>query len=181
MKKTLTLLFIPLAAALLSSCVTNDYDSGYNYGNNGYYNNGYYNNGYYYGQPPPPPRRYYRDDRYDDDYRHDNRRHYRDDDRHYRDDDRRQKNNRPETGEFQAGGGAKEYSFSAGHYRCTITILDGSVGFNTIVIRAGGNKRSQTIGAKFQRGQSFDVPIDRDSTGLRISDTGRGRYRVSVR
>ena len=101
----------------------------------------------------------------------------RDDRRHH---DRHQ-NDRPQAGEFQAGGGAKEYSFAPGHSRCTITILDGSVGFNTIVIRAGGAKRSQTISATFQRGQSFDVPIDRNSTGLRISDTGRGRYRVSVR
>ena len=59
--------------------------------------------------------------------------------------------------------------------------MDGSVGFKTVVIRNGGAKRSQTINATFQRGQSFDVHIDRDSTGLRISDTGRGRYRVSVR
>jgi hypothetical protein len=169
MKKALTFLFLAVSAALFSSCVTDDYD--YGYGNSGYYGQpppARYDNRYYYDDRPPPPR-------YDDRYRDD--RYYRDDRRHH---DRHQ-HDRPQDGEFQAGGGAKEYAFPAGYSRCTITILDGSVGFNTIVIRAGGAKRSQTIGAKFQRGQSFNVPIDRNSTGLRISDTGRGRYRVSVR
>ena len=168
MKKALTFLFLAVSAALFSSCVTDDYD--YGYGNSGYYGQPAprYDNRYYYDDRPPPPR-------YDDRYRDD--RSYRDDRRHH---DRHQQD-RPQSGEFQAGGGAKEYSFAPGHSRCTITILDGSVGFNTIVIRSGGAKRSQTISAKFQRGQSFDVPIDRNSTGLRISDTGRGRYRVSVR
>ena len=179
MRKLSAFLLAAVCAAIFSSCVTDDFD----YGNGA--------GGYYYGQPPPPQYgrhyyddRYYYDDRpppprYDDRYR-DGR--YRDD--RHRDDrhphDRRQ-HDRPQAGEFQAGGGAKEYAFPAGCTRCTITVLDGSVGFNTIVVRAGGAKRSQTIGATFQRGQSFDVPIDRNSTGLRISDTGRGRYRVSVR
>ena len=168
MKKALTFLFLAVSAALFSSCITDDYD--YGYGNGGYYGQPpppRYDNRYYYDDRPPPPR-------YDDRYR---------DDRYYRDDrhhDRRQ-HGAPGAGEFQAGGGAKEYPFPAGHTRCVITVLDGSVGFNTIVIRAGGAKRSQTIGATFQRGQSFEVPIDRNSTGLRISDTGRGRYRVAVR
>ena len=161
MNKTLPFLLLAVSAALFTSCVTDDYD--YGYGNGGYYGQPAprYDNRYYYDdRPPPPPPRYdyrYRDDR---------------DDRHHHD--------RPQAGEFQAGGGAKEYAFAPGRTRCVITILDGSVGFNTIVIRSGGAKRSQTISARFQRGQSFDVPIDRNSTGLRISDTGRGRYRVSV-
>ena len=168
MKKALTFILFAVSAALFSSCITDDYD--YGYGNGGYYGQPpppRYDNRYYYDDRPPPPR-------YDDRYR---------DDRYYRDDrhhDRRQ-HGAPSAGEFQAGGGAKESPFPAGHTRCVITVLDGAVGFNTIVIRAGGAKRSQTIGATFQRGQSFDVPIDRNSTGLRISDTGRGRYRVSVR
>ena len=164
MKKALAFLLLAVSAALFSSCITDDYDSGY--GNNGYYYGQpapRYDNRYYYDDRPPPPRYDYR-------YR---------DDRDYRDD--RRHHDAPREGEFQAGGGAKEYTFAPGHTRCTITIIDGSVGFNTIVIRAGGAKRSQTISATFQRGQSFNVPIDRNSTGLRISDTGRGRYRVSVR
>ncbi len=174
MKKALPFLLLAASTALFSSCITDDYD--YGYGNGGYYNGGYYND-----RPPPPPRydnRYYRDDRDYRDYRDD--RYYRDDrhrdDRHH---DRRQGS--PTSQEFQASGSAKEFAFPAGNSRCTITVVDGSVGFKTVVIRNGGAKRSQTINATFQRGQSFDVHIDRDSTGLRISDTGRGRYRVSVR
>ena len=174
MKKILPFLLFAASAALFSACVTDDY---------GYSNGGYYNGGYYNDRPPPPPRydnryypddrdyrdyRDYRDDRYRDDRRRDDRRH-----------DRRQSS--PASREFQANGTAKEFAFPAGNSRCTITVVDGSVGFKTVVIRNGGNKRSQTINATFQRGQSFDVHIDRDSTGLRISDTGRGRYRVSVR
>ena len=171
MKKTLPLLLFAASAALFSSCVTDDY--GYGYGNGGYYND----------RPPPPPHydnRYYRDDRDYRDYRDDRYDRYRDDrhrdDRHHH--DRRQGS--PTSREFQASGSAKEFAFPAGNSRCTITVVDGSVGFKTVVIRNGGAKRSQTINATFQRGQSFDVHIDRDSTGLRISDTGRGRYRVSV-
>ena len=174
MKKILPLLLFAVSAALFSSCVTDDYG----YGNGGYYNGGYYND-----RPPPPPRydnRYYRDDRDYRDYRD-----YRDD--RYRDDRRRddrrhdRRQSSPASREFQASGTAKEFAFPADNSRCTITVVDGSVGFKTVVIRNGGAKRSQTINATFQRGQSFDVHIDRDSTGLRISDTGRGRYRVSVR
>ena len=168
MKKILPIFLFAASAALFSACVTDDYG----YGNGGYYNGGYYND-----RPPPPPRydyrypddRDYRDDRYRDDRRRDDRHHH----------DRRQSS--PASREFQASGTAKEFAFPAGNSRCTITVVDGSVGFKTVVIRNGGAKRSQTINATFQRGQSFDVHIDRDSTGLRISDTGRGRYRVSVR
>ena len=167
MGKILPFLLLAAGATLFSSCLTDDY--GYGYGGSG-------NGGYYYDRPPPPPRydNRYRDDRYyDDRYRDD----YRSDDRHHR--DRHQGHG--SSGEFTAGGDAKEFAFAPGHSRCTITVVDGSVGFRTVVIRNGGAKRSQTVNAKFQRGQSFDVSIDRDSTGIRISDTGRGRYRVSVR
>ena len=166
MDNRINLLIFAVSAALFSSCITDDYDSSYGYGNSGYYSgqppSPRYDNRYYYDDRPPPPR-------YDDRYR---------DDRHHHD---RHRHGAPGAGEFQAGGSAKEYSFAPGCTRCVITVLDGSVGFNTIVVRAGGAKRSHTISATFQRGQSFDVPIDRNSTGLRISDTGRGRYRVSVR
>ncbi len=135
-----------------------DNDPGY-YGD---YYNGPYDNGYYRTPPPPPPpRRPYYDDRRYDDRRHDAP--------------------SAQSGDFNAGGAAKEYAFSTGHRRCTIHVTDGTVGFRTIVVRRGGAKQSITINATYQRGQSFDVPIDGNATGLRISDTGRGRYRVEVR
>ena len=75
MEKALTFLFLAVSAALFSSCVTDDYDSGYNYGNNGYYYGqpppSRYDNRYYYDDRPPPPRY---DDRYRDDRHHDRRR-----------------------------------------------------------------------------------------------------------
>ena len=162
------LLLVPaLLLVLHTGCVTDDY-YGDDYYGGGYRGGRYYDD--YYGSPPPPdsygygPRVRHDRDRWDDDRRHR-------DDRH----------RSAAPGEFSAGGSAKEYAFPAGQRRCTIEIVDGSVGFRTIVVRRGGAKQSVTINATYQRGQSFDVPIDGNATGIRISDTGRGRYRVSVR
>ena len=163
MKLHVPLLSALLLSSLLVGCIIDGS------GSSGYgYDDGYYRDDY----PPPPPRR----DRYYDDYD----RGYRDG---RRDDDRRHRNDRHSgrSGEFTAGGSAKEFSFPSGCRYCTVEVIDGSVGFRTIVVRRGGAKQSVTINATFQRGQRFDVPIDGQATGLRISDTGRGRYRVVVR
>ena len=162
-----------LLAAILPGCVIDDSDSP------GYYDRDpYYNNGSRYGYRDDYNR--YRDE-YDRGYR-DGRYDRRDDDRD-RDRDRHDRHHRdtPRSGEFTAGGGAKEFPFPAGQRRCKIEIIDGSVGFNTIVVRRGGAKQSIRISASYQRGQSFDVPIDAKATGIRISDNGRGRYRVIVK
>lgn len=155
-----------VSALLASACIIDGgydpYDNGPGYYNGDYYN-GYYDRGYYRDAPPPP--HYYDGRRYSD----------------RRDHDRHHGASAVSPGDFSAGGGAKEFPFSPGHHRCTITVTDGAVGFNTIVVRRGSDKKSITIGATYQRGQSFDVPIDGNATGIRISDTGRGRYRVSVR
>ena len=170
MNKTFFLLSFAAVAALLSSACIID-DSGYGY-----------SDGYYDDYPPPRYDRY--DDRYDRRYdrRYDDRR----DDRYY-DRDRRGGPRRHHDdersarhGEFQAGGSAKEFSFPEGNTRCTITVVDGAVGFRTIVVRRGGSKQSITINATHKRGQAFDVPIDRSATGIRVSDTGSGRYRIAV-
>ena len=163
MKRLLPLL--PLLSLLLPACIIDGTDSGY-YDRDPYYDDGYYDR-------YERDRRGSRRDRWDDDDYYDRR--PRD---HHRHDDR-PSSVRP--GDFTAGGGAKEFPFSTGHRRCTIEVVDGSVGFNTIVVRRGGAKQSITISATYQRGQSFSVPIDAQATGLRISDTGRGRYRVIVR
>ena len=159
-----------LVIVLGAGCIIDDgYDS---YDNGpGYYQGDYYNGAYDYGYyRDPPPRRPYFDDRgyYD-----------RRDDHGHRDRHHDAPPARP--GDFSAGGAAKEYAFSTGHRRCTIHVTDGTVGFRTIVVRRGGAKQSVTINATYQRGQSFDVPIDGNATGIRISDTGKGRYRVEVR
>ena len=155
------LLLAAFSAVLLTGCIIDDSGSGY-YGRDPYYDDYDHYDRDRYG--------YRRDrDRWDDDYDRGGRRR----------DDWRAAPARP--GDFTAGGGAKEFPFPAGHHRCTIEVVDGSVGFNTIVVRRGGAKQSITISATYQRGQSFSVPIDAQATGLRISDTGRGRYRVIVR
>ncbi len=161
LRRVFPLLVLPFVAALLPACIIDgsdlydddDYDYGYRRDRR-YYDDRYYDDRHHPGHRP--------DDRYDRDRRGDRRA-------------------PPDSGDFQAGGGAKEFPFAAGHRRCTITVTDGSVGFRTVVVRRGGAKQSVTVNQTFPRGQSFDVPIDDRATGLRISDTGRGRYRVSVR
>lgn len=78
------------------------------------------------------------------------------------------------------GGSAKEVSFS-GRSECKIEITGGSVGFRTVVVRRGGGKKSITINQSLAKGQSVTIPIDRSVTGIRISDTGSGSYRVVVK
>ncbi len=169
-----------LSALLLSSLLTGCIIDGS--GSSGYGDDGYYRNDY---PPPPPPSYEYRTSR--DSYYDDYDRGYRDGrrDRHDDDRDRRNRNDRhggsARSGDFTAGGDAKEYPFPAGHRRCTIEVVDGSVGFRTVVVRRGGAKEFIKVNATLQRGQKFDVPIDAQATGLRISDTGRGRYRVIVK
>ena len=163
---------LALGALLLSGCVIDDSDTG------GYYASSrpYYDE-YPYDYPRYDGYRHRRD--YDEEEWRYGRRDRDDRDRRRHDRDRHHDSARP--GEFSAGGNAKEYAFGTGHHRCTIEVLDGSVGFRTIVVRRGGNKQPHTFNTTLRKGQTLDVPIDRDATGLRISDTGRGRYRVSVR
>ena len=164
MKLDVPLLSALLLSSLLVGCIIDGS------GSSGY-DDGYYRNDY-----PPPGNYDYRRGR--DPYYND--RDYRDDRRdRRRHDDRRSGSAR--SSEFNAGGSAKEFSIPGGCRYCTVEVIDGSVGFRTIVVRRGGAKQSVTINATFQRGQRFDVPIDGHVTGLRISDTGRGRYRVYAR
>lgn len=81
---------------------------------------------------------------------------------------------------LSSGGGAKEVSFS-GRSECKIEVTGGKVGFNTVVVRRGGRKQSITISQTLERGQSVSIPIDGSVTGIRISDTGKGTYRVVVK
>lgn len=84
-------------------------------------------------------------------------------------------------GELSAGS-AKEVSFGgSGYSECKIEVIEGSVSFNSVVIRRGGQKQQVKVVTRFNAGQSFSVPIDGAATGLRISESGRGRYRVLVK
>lgn len=145
---------------------------------------------YQYAQPPPPPPPpaygYGRGDGHGHDHGHGwHDGHERHDDRGGRMDDRRR--DEPRRGgkwstaaNLSSGGGAKEVSFS-GRSECKIEVTGGSVGFNTVVVRRGGRKQSVTIGQTLGKGQSVSIPIDSSVTGIRISDTGRGTYRVVVK
>ena len=81
---------------------------------------------------------------------------------------------------LSAGGSAKEVSLS-GFSECMLEVTGGQVGFRTVVVRRGGAKQSITVNRSLPSGQSVSIPIDRSATGLRISDTGRGTYRVLAR
>ena len=179
------LLSASLAILPLAGCVIDDADSpGYYYsdGSSGTYRARPYEERYASGGYGYRRDRDDWDDGYERGYR-DARRDERGRRRDERDDrdGKRHSGHADRPGEFSAGGNAKEYAFGAGHRRCTITVTEGSVGFRTIVVRSGGAKKPHAFNTTLQKGQSLDVPIDRDATGLRISDTGRGRYRVTVR
>ena len=81
---------------------------------------------------------------------------------------------------LSSGGEAKEVSFS-GRRECRIEVTGGQVGFRTVVVRRGGVKQSITVNQSLPKGEIVTIPIDGSATGIRISDTGRGTYRVLVR
>lgn len=84
-------------------------------------------------------------------------------------------------GEFSAAGGAKEVSIGGGKSSVFIEITSGVVSFNTIVLRRGSQKQSVTVATRFNAGERYTVPVDPSVTGLRISCSGNGRFRVYAR
>ena len=83
--------------------------------------------------------------------------------------------------EYSAGGEAKEVAIGGGRSTLVIEVVSGSITINTIVLRRGGQKQSITVAARFNQGQRHVIPIDGAVTGVRISDGGKGRYRVYAR
>lgn len=120
-------------------------------------------------QPPPPQHDWPQHNRHDRYNRHDRQ------DRH--DYGEARGSHSGLVGEF-SGGGAKEVVLGGGKRRAWIEISQGEVGFNTIVLRRGGNKQSITVSTRFSQGQRYDIPIDGEVTGIRISSKGNGRFRV---
>ena len=80
-------------------------------------------------------------------------------------------------GEFNSGS-AKEVVIGGGRSSVVIEVVSGSITINTVVLRRGGQKQSITVSARFNQGQRHVIPIDGAVTGIRISDGGKGRYRV---
>ncbi|NLG35656.1 MAG: hypothetical protein GX548_09925 [Lentisphaerae bacterium] len=85
--------------------------------------------------------------------------------------------------ELSAGKDAKEVAVNRSIRMVQIECLDGSVIINTLVVREGGAKDALTVGRRFNAGDKQDLDLGRvrNVTGLRISDGGRGRYRVSTK
>lgn len=78
---------------------------------------------------------------------------------------------------------AKEVAVNRSIRWVQLECLEGSVIINTVVIREGGAKDPITVARRFQAGEKHDIDLgrERNVTGLRISDGGRGRYRVSTK
>lgn len=82
--------------------------------------------------------------------------------------------------EVTAGGGAKELAVNRTIQTVQIHCITGPVIVNTIVVREGGKKTPFTVARRFNDGekQNIDLGQSRNVTGLRISDGGRGTYKV---
>ena len=61
--------------------------------------------------------------------------------------------------------------------------VQGSVIINTVVVRRGARVAPTTVGRRFEKGSFVDIPLVGvlPVTGFRISDAGRGSYRLLVR
>ncbi len=81
-----------------------------------------------------------------------------------------------------AGGGAKELVVNRSVQSVQIECTSGTVIINTVVIREGGAKNPITVARKFTVGEKQELNLGgtKQVTGLRISDSGRGTYKVST-
>lgn len=81
---------------------------------------------------------------------------------------------------LSSGGEAKEVPVNHKISHVRVMVTEGTVVFNTIVVREGGKKSPHTIGREYSAKQHFvlDLPAPTQVTGLRISDGGNGRYSV---
>ncbi len=77
---------------------------------------------------------------------------------------------------------AREISVGSDVSKVRFYVVDGGVIINTFVVRQGSTTTSYTVGRKLQKDQSQDVDVGSKSgvTGLRVSEDGRGRYRIYV-
>ena len=168
---------IPVAL-LCTSCIEDDWDDDY-YGTR-------------------RPRYYDRYDRYDDyddgyragyeDRRRDERRYDRD--RRHRDDrgDRGPARPRIPSGFVRAGsysaGGAIEAPIPTSKTikQVLIAATSGTVSVNTMVLREGAAKRSYTVSARLEAGQTRTIELGgrHQATGIRVSTGGKGTFDVYV-
>lgn len=87
-------------------------------------------------------------------------------------------------GDYTADGNAKEIAINRQVSEIAIDCKEGSIIINTIVVRDGAAKQSYRVGQRFNKGdKTYFIKIGdkRNVSGLRISDGGRGTYRISVK
>jgi hypothetical protein len=86
-------------------------------------------------------------------------------------------------GEAQAGGDAKEFGTSGRVDAVRVLCREGFVVINTLVVREGSGRESFRVSRRLNAGESVEIPLGRlrDVTGMRISDSGRGRYEIQMR
>lgn len=85
--------------------------------------------------------------------------------------------------EQTTGGDAKELVVNRMIRAVQIECSEGSVIVNTVVIREGGSKNPITVARRFNQGEKQDIDLGsvRMVTGLRISDGGRGKYKINTK
>ena len=86
-------------------------------------------------------------------------------------------------GEFQVtAAGAREITVGSDVSKVRFYVVEGSVIINTFVVRQGSTTTSYTVGRKLQKDESHDVDVGSKSgvSGLRVSEDGRGKYRIYV-
>ena len=85
--------------------------------------------------------------------------------------------------EVTAGGDAKELAVNRTIRTVQIECTEGTVIVNTVVIREGAGKNPITVARRFAKGEKQDIDLGtaRQVTGLRISDGGRGKYKVHAK
>ena len=64
-----------------------------------------------------------------------------------------------------------------------IVVTEGSVIINTVVVREGAAKDIHTLGKRLNKDEEIKIELDgkKHVSGLRISDDGKGSYKVMVR
>ena len=87
--------------------------------------------------------------------------------------------------ELAAKGGANEVKLDKVKEASWLMIhaIEGNVVINTIVLREGAKKTPITVATKLTKGQKKEVSLSgrKSLTGIRISNTGGGKYRVYLK
>ncbi|MGI5869321.1 MAG: hypothetical protein ACOX9C_07760 [Kiritimatiellia bacterium] len=84
-------------------------------------------------------------------------------------------------GELAAGGGAKEIAVNREISHCYLELVSGTVSINTVVVRPEKKALPQAVRLAPGQLHTIDLGGKRMVTGFRISDNGRGTYRVIVK